>query len=331
VKRYLSSTNEYTLYKQSRRRYKRIPIYAHHIDQQWQADLADMQKLAKANQGYKYILTVVDTLSKFAFAEPIKSKTGVDVANAFDKILKRAKPRTPQRLQTDKGKEFYNPQFKKLCEDNQIHHFSSESDQKAAGAERWNRTIKGLLYPYMRYKSSENWVKVLPSFVSSYNATVHSRTKMTPNDAVRIKNDKDKVAQLFTRYYGANATKGPTKKPSVSRQKLLNVGQMVRLNKVKGPFVKGYWGSWTLEHFRIREIVDRNLIPVYKLEDYNGEPVKGIFYREELEPISSNTYYIEKILKKRGNEIFVKWLGWGPEFNSWIPKSNITNSKSSSD
>ena len=57
---------------------------------------------------------MVDTLSKFAFAEPVKHKTGQEVASAFKAILERVKPRRPERLQTDKGKEFYNAQFKKV-------------------------------------------------------------------------------------------------------------------------------------------------------------------------------------------------------------------------
>jgi transposase InsO family protein len=144
VRRFLSGLNSYTLYAQSRRHYPRIPIYAHRVDQQWQADLADMQDLAKANDGHRYILTVVDTLSKFAFVEPTKTKTGKDVSAAFQAILERADPRKPERLQTDKGKEFYNSQFKALCSRYDISHFSSESDQKAAGVERFNRTIKHL-------------------------------------------------------------------------------------------------------------------------------------------------------------------------------------------
>ena len=122
VKSYLAKTNSYNLYRPVRHRFERIPIYAHGVDQQWQADLADMEMLTKSNDGYRYILTVVDTLSKFAFAEPVKSKRGADVSSAMKAVLDRAAAnnnhvntsRCPERLQTDKGSEFYNPTFKKL-------------------------------------------------------------------------------------------------------------------------------------------------------------------------------------------------------------------------
>ena len=80
-----------------------------------------------------------------------------------------------------------------------------------------------------------------------------------------------------------------------------------------------------MEHFTISNVVDQHPIRLYKLNDLNGEPLKGSFYRDELEPILDNTYYVEKILKRRGKDVFVKWLGWGSDFNSWIPKTNIVD------
>lgn len=69
------------------------------------ADLIDVQTLKKENKGNRYILVVVDTLSKWAWAEPIK-KTGKDVTEAFKIIASRAEG-TPSKIQTDQGKEFF--------------------------------------------------------------------------------------------------------------------------------------------------------------------------------------------------------------------------------
>ena len=75
------------------------------IDKQWQADLADMQSLAKQNDGYKYLLTVIDCFSKYAWAIPIKEKSAASLLRAFKLLFeKQAYPRKPNRLQTDKGK-----------------------------------------------------------------------------------------------------------------------------------------------------------------------------------------------------------------------------------
>ena len=80
-----------------------------YTDQQWQADLVDMQTFEKENKGYRYILTVIDIFSRYAWALPIKSKRREDVRDAFKLIFKEAKP---EKIQFDDGKEFYNKLFK---------------------------------------------------------------------------------------------------------------------------------------------------------------------------------------------------------------------------
>ena len=74
------------------------------LDDQWVADLVEVQSLAKYNRGIRYLLTVVDVLSKFAWVHPLKDKTGAKVVEAFEEIVSRG--RQPNRLQTDKGRNF---------------------------------------------------------------------------------------------------------------------------------------------------------------------------------------------------------------------------------
>ena len=106
------------------------------------ADLADMQGIAKQNGGMRYLLTVIDVFSKFVWAVPVHSKDAKAITTAFGQVLTTANPRHPQRLQTDKGKEFFNSNFKTLIKRYCIQHFASESEQKTAVVERFNRTIK---------------------------------------------------------------------------------------------------------------------------------------------------------------------------------------------
>ena len=93
-------------------RFPTLPVLVFGKDEQLVADLVEMQPLAKHNSGNRYILVVVDAFSKYAWLEPIKSKTGIAVTEAFKKILKRAEGRTPQTLQTDDGKNFTITHFK---------------------------------------------------------------------------------------------------------------------------------------------------------------------------------------------------------------------------
>ena len=69
---------------------------------------------------------------------------------------------------------------------------------------------------------------------------------------------------------------------------------------------------------------------VYKIQDYNGEPVKGVWYPEELQQITDNQYRIERVLRRRkaadgSTELFVKWEGWPEKFNSWINEADRYN------
>ena len=58
----------------------------------------------------------------------------------------------------------------------------------------------------------------------------------------------------------------------------------------------------------------------------NNENIDGIFYEKELQKSKNVTgeCIIEKILKTKGNKIFVKWRGYSNNFNSWIDKNNVT-------
>ena len=95
VVEYLRGEQAYTLHKPARRHYQRNHIYVGGIDAQWQADLADMQGLARQNEGMRYLLTVIDVFSKFAWVEPVKSKDATAVTAAFRKVLEVAAPPAP--------------------------------------------------------------------------------------------------------------------------------------------------------------------------------------------------------------------------------------------
>ena len=147
AQRILEQDLTYTLHKPRRRRFPTLPVIVGGLDDQWVVDLVKVQPLAKYNRGVRCLMTVVDALSKYAWVQPLKVKTGVAVVQAFDKILRQG--RRPNRLQTDCGKEFYNRTFKQWTQKHGIHHFSTDGDAKAALVERFNRTLKERLYRYI--------------------------------------------------------------------------------------------------------------------------------------------------------------------------------------
>ena len=269
VREFLSRQRAYTLYKPARRHFPRNRIYVGSIDKQWQADLADMVGLQRDNNGNRYILTVIDVFSKFAWSVPVKNKDGKSILDAFKSVLTSADPRKPERLQTDKGKEFFNREFKGLMTTNGIHHFASESDQKAAVVERFNRTLKTRIWTYLSAKRTKKWVYALPAIVNSYNGSYHRSIGMAPNKVTN--KDED---QIWTRLYGDGDT-------YLKRLRKVEDGAKVRISRVKGVFDKGYMPNWSREQFTVSSMVPqadkkgRNSRPVYTLKDDSGEEVRG--------------------------------------------------------
>ena len=104
----------YSLHKPSRKNFKRNQTVVGGIDQQWQADLADMQALSTRNKGTKFILTFIDVFSKYAWAIPVKNKGGPEMKNAFELLFQMSKRPKPDKLQTDSGKEFLNKEVQKF-------------------------------------------------------------------------------------------------------------------------------------------------------------------------------------------------------------------------
>ena len=68
----------------------------------------------------------------------------------------------------------------------------------------------------------------------------------------------------------------------------------------------------------------KNTVPrTYAISDVNGEEITGSFYEKELEKTSQERFRIEKVLKRKGNKLPVKWKGYGNSFNSWIDKTDL--------
>ena len=99
-----------------------------------------MKSYWRINKDYKYLLTVIDNYSKFAWAVPLKRKTGAAVAAAFKSIL--VKGRKPKNLHVDQGTKFYNKECKDLFKKYKIKLYSTFSGLKATIIKQFNRTLK---------------------------------------------------------------------------------------------------------------------------------------------------------------------------------------------
>ena len=270
LKKWLQEQYTYSLHKP----YKRPSIYrktmTFSVDEQWQADLVEMREFSDSNEGYNYLLCVIDCFSKYVWVEPLKTKGGVETGKAFEVIFKKG--RVPAKLQFDEGKEFYNKNVESLFKDKNIEYFSTFSDKKASIIERFNRTLKSRMWKYFTANETRKWIDIVQQLVNDYNNSFHNTIKMSPVEASKL----DNTTTVWNHMYGAYLSA----KYNVPKYKL---GQTVRITKYKSIFDKGYLPNFTEEFFKIKEVrIGRPT--VYTLEDLKGENLKGIFYEEELSP-----------------------------------------------
>ena len=247
------------------KRQRIIPLYK---DETWSADLIDKSSLSKYNNNYKFILTVIDIFTKYAWAIPLKNKSGLSITNGFKTILSEG--RKPEKLWVDRGSEFYNKTFKSLLKEygtgkaaSVIELYSKYSDLKAVFIERFNRTLLHIINKPMFINGDGNWVNILNDAVVTYNNNIHSTINMTPVDA---SNNPDKVKYTFS--FKNNKPK-------------LNVGDYVRNVDKRNIFSKGYTSNWNRELFKVNEVLKTHP-PTYKIEDINGEIIEGKYYEQEL-------------------------------------------------
>jgi len=132
-------------------------------------------------------LTCIDQFSKYGWATIIRNKTGAAVATAFRDIIADGKEEMggpPTTVRSDNGSEFISKQFQAVLAENKIKHILSDPHAPTQNAmiERFNRTIKGMVY---RYLTHWNLAKIsnasLQKIVANYNTSRHTTTKQTPD------------------------------------------------------------------------------------------------------------------------------------------------------
>lgn len=159
------------IHRYARKNYGRRKYSMRGIADTLQADLIDMQQFADENQGYRYILIVIDVFSKMAYAEPLADKTAKSTTAALHNILKRVGPHV-RNLQTDDGTEFFNKTMAQLLiQYGKINHYSTYTIKKASIVERLIRTIKRRLYMHFSLHGSYKWHDILNEVIHNYNNT----------------------------------------------------------------------------------------------------------------------------------------------------------------
>ena len=261
-----------------------------------------MQLISKFDKRFRFLFSVTDIFSKDTWVVPLKDKKGASIVNAFQKILDKS-GRKPKKIWVDKGSEFYNSSFKKWLKDNNMEMHSIHNEGKSVVAEKFIRTLKTKIYKYMTSVSKNVYINKLDDIVDEYNNTCHRTIKMKPFD----------VGDNTYFYF---------KKEVIDKDPKFNVGDHVRISKYKNIFAKGYTPNWSEEVFVVSKI--KNTVPwIYVINDLNGEEIIRTFYEKELQKTNQQEFRIEKVIKRKGDKLYVKWKGYDNSFNSWIDKKDL--------
>ena len=122
--------------------------------------------------------------------------------------------------------------------------------------------------------------------------------------------------QKFSKYYDLSCSK-----ENIDKDSKFKIGDIVRISKYKNIFTKGYTANWSEEVFVIKKV--KNTVPwTYVIRDLNEEEIVETFCEKELEKSNQKKFKIEKVIKKKGDKLYVKWKGYNNSFNSWIDKKD---------
>jgi hypothetical protein len=190
-----------------------------------------------------------------------------------------------------------------------INMYHTHSIKKSSIVERVIRTIKSKMFREMSFIGKYSWIGILDKVIQQYNfKDIHRTIKTTPAKVRGRRIEKHLQKTVYNQ------------EQIIDLRCPFKLNQAVRISKYRTIFAKGYEQNYTSEIFYIDNI-SLKFPCVYKLRDY-GEKILGKFYRFELIAVKyPDVFLVEKILKKSGNRVYVKFSGYKkPE---WINKSEV--------
>lgn len=284
-----------------------------------QGDLTFFTEWKNVNDDLSCALVIIDVFTRYAFVRFMKGKTGEEVAKNLQDIYNEITTLrqehnillSPAKIQTDKGKEFYNTHVKKLLKTLNVEIYSIESQWKAAIVERFNRTLKERLIKYTSEKQTRRYVDVIQDIVYNYNNTYHATLQCTPTEA-------------FTR-----AEPSIPKYPNRTHR-VFNVNDLVRVTQDKHIFGKEIHNQkYTIEIFIVKEVhTDKDKNRYYKLKDRMDEDVVGVFYGNDLVGVDKSVldqkFLIDKVIKREKTRSLVSFMGYPSKFDRWIDNKDLS-------
>ena len=261
-----------------KKKYATNKTNVYHIDDIWSMDILDLKDCgSENNREYRYVLVIIDNFSKNGWTVPLKNKNAQTLKDSFENIIISSK-RKPNLIESDRGREFYNNIFQDFLNRNNIKMFSRNGSYGAVFAERFNRTIRGLLKWIVFEQSDAKWIDILPTITKQYNKKVHSSTKLTPIQASLKKNEGYVYKNILD------------KRKKIKPE--FHVNDVVRRADLKKTFSKGDTTNWSYKLYKITEII-KDTIPSYRLDNLKERYNESLLKKTELSMKENNS-----VLKK---------------------------------
>jgi transposase InsO family protein len=273
----------------------------------WQMDLIDMKKYSDEIDGTKYILTIIDVFSKYAFAIPLASKKATGIASALTKIFSVQNTPLPRILQSDNGKEFVADVVKNVCKKYGIFQFFSYPYSPLGFIERFNQTLKKKIFTWLHTNrhhqmQPNRYIDALPALLQNYNHSIHSTLRETPAmiqfcniNTSRCLNANRKI---YNRLLRANDKTVEIRNPHRMGDSVVILSHLnpfisnLDRNKIKLNFNKVTTQKWTDDEFQIGNIqndsTNPNILRHTLIDKYNHVVMRK-FYHHELQKVGENT------------------------------------------
>ena len=310
VKQFLRTVRAYTLHRPSRKQFpRRWLVIPSELYYQVGIDLIVYNNISHQNDGFKYILVMMDSLSKKSHARPLKSKNTDDIKKAITSIIDtEILPLKIRFIHGDREGGFIATSLKDyLLKKYGIKIFYSEnSDTKCFLIERFIRTLKTHLARYMTHYNNYRWIDVLQDIVENYNNTHHRTIKMSPNSVKpgaiaelawgNMESQKvDRIMKTMGKnnfsYYSKKTGKIVSNRPKPK----FKIGDHIRISLERNKYSRGFTPNYSEIVYRITEVKYRGLLYTYVIEnptEPEDKTITGHWYAFEMIHASRPTEYI---------------------------------------
>lgn len=272
----------------------------------FELDLVDFQNME--SQGYKYVMNMIDTFSKYVISRPIRDKEEKTVLLEFKNMIDELEDKfnkTPSSVLSDNGSEFINQGFKEYCKSKNITQIFTKKSNGAHAklVERFNGYLRRQIAKYDNQFDDPEWSKYLQRLITNYNNTISRITKKSPISIMT--GDTDNVKENIEKaIIPKNDKLTPYKK-----------GDYVRIKTEMGSTFEKPTNniSWTREIYEITRVFMPKkasvLQPKYKIKPLDkNEEIPEFFYHNDLRVIDKDMlkkttmpekFVVQKIIKQK--------------------------------